>query len=70
MSGNNKGNRQGLDKRIVWFFVFAVLCVAAFLIVILVKSCNADHEEKVEQQVLQEELGMNTLNVESMHLLG
>ena len=54
MSENNREERKGLDKRIVLFFVFAVLCVAAFLIVILVKSCEADHEEKVEEQIMQE----------------
>ena len=58
MSENNRERRGGLDKRIVLFFVFAILCVAAFLIVILVKSCEADHEEKVEQQIIQDDLGM------------
>ena len=58
MSENNRERRGGLDKRIVLFFVFAILCVAAFLIVILVKSCEADHEEKVEQEIIQDDLGM------------
>lgn len=55
---DNRERKGGLDKRIVLFFVFAVLCVAAFLIVILVKSCDADHEEKIEEQQLQEEVVM------------
>ena len=55
---DNREKRGGLDKRIVLFFVFAVMCVAAFLIVILVKSCEADHEEKVEEQQIEQEMGM------------
>ena len=58
MSDNNRERKSGLDKRIVLFFVFAVLCVAAFLIVILVKSCDADHEEKIEEQQIQDEVVM------------
>lgn len=58
MSENNRQRKGGLDKRIVLFFVFAVACVVAFLIVILVKSCDADHEEKVDQELLQNEVVM------------
>ena len=59
MSDNNRGNRKGLDKRIVLFFVFAVLCVAAFLIVMLVKSCDAYHEEEnMDKEMQQEEIVM------------
>ena len=58
MSENNNERKSGLDKRIVLFFVFAVLCVAAFLIVILVKSCDADHEEKEYEEIQQEEVVM------------
>lgn len=54
MSDNNQ-KRSSLSKPVVLFFVFAVLCVAAFLIVILVKSCDADHEEKI---IEQEEIGL------------
>ena len=54
MSKNNNERKGGLDKRIVLFFVFAVLCVAAFLVVILVKSCDADHEEKEYEEIQQE----------------
>lgn len=58
MSQNNRERKGGLDKRIVLFFVFAVACVAAFLIVILVKSCDADHEENEIQKMEQQEIGM------------
>ena len=37
--------KSSLKTSTVLFFVFAFLCVLAFLIVILVKSCEADHEE-------------------------
>lgn len=60
MSENNRERKSGLDKRVVLFFVFAIVVVAAFLIVGLVKTCSADHEEQKEEQVLQEELGMAT----------
>ena len=58
MSTNNRERKSSLDKRVILFFVFAVCCVAAFLIVILVKSCDADHEEKIEEQIQQENLGV------------
>lgn len=54
MSEGNNERRRTLDKRIVLFFVFAIACVAAFLIVILVKSCDADHEADKEEEVLLE----------------
>ena len=69
MSENNREQRRGLDKRVVLFFVFAVLCVAAFLIVILVKSCEADHEEKVDEQQLMEEVTMLPIS-DSVQMLG
>ena len=56
MSAQELENRKGCNRRVIWFFVFAVACVAAFLIIGLVKTCNADHEEKVEQDVQQEQL--------------
>ena len=51
-----KRRKSSLKLPTVLFFVFAILCVLAFLIVILVKSCDADHEEnelidQVENQV-------------------
>ena len=54
MSGNNNERKSTLDKRIVLFFVFAVACIIDFLIVILVKSCDADHEEKEYEEIQQE----------------
>lgn len=48
MSAQELENRKGCNRRVVWFFIFAILCVIAFLIVGLVKTCNADHEEKAE----------------------
>lgn len=39
--------KSSLKTPTVMFFIFAIACVVAFLIVILVKSCEADHEEDV-----------------------
>lgn len=50
--------RSTLRPSTVLFFVFAILCVVAFLIVILVKSCEADHEE---DQLLEETEQMSQL---------
>lgn len=58
MSENNKERKSSLDKRIVWFFVFAILCVAAFLIVGLVRTCTTEHEEKEEEQIELQQTGM------------
>ena len=58
MSAKDRENKRGLNKNVVWFFVFAIACVAAFLIVGLVKTCNAEHEEKVEGEIQQEEVVM------------
>ena len=55
MSAQELENRKGCNRRVVLFFVFAILCVAAFLIIGLVKTCNADHEEKVESEIQQEQ---------------
>lgn len=68
MSAQELENRKGCNRRIVWFFIFAVTCVAAFLIVGLVKTCDADHEDKeIEEQIEQQDLGMlstaETLNI-------
>lgn len=59
MSAQELEKRKGCNRRVVIFFVFAVLCVAAFLIVGLVKTCNAEHEEKVDETIEQQELGMS-----------
>lgn len=68
MSANNDERKSTLSKRVVLFFVFAVLCVASFLIVILVKSCDADHEEK-EFMEQQETIGMIP-QIEVTHQVG
>lgn len=61
MSVNNQGRKSSLSKPVVLFFIFAVLCVAAFLIVLLVKSCDADHEEKIlNEEIQQEEVAIMT----------
>lgn len=69
MSENNRQRKGGLSKGVVWFFVFAIACVVAFLIVGLVKTCTADHEEKeLEEQIIQqEELGkLSVSNIQSI----
>lgn len=55
MSAQELENRRGCNRRVLWFFIFAIACVVAFLIVGLVKTCNAEHEEKaeIEQQEMQ-----------------
>lgn len=58
MSAQEFENRKGCNKRVVLFFVFAVACVAAFLIIGLVKTCTADHEEKENEELFQDEVGM------------
>ena len=61
MSAQELENRKGCNRRVVMFFVFAIACIAAFLIIGLVKTCKAEHEEKdMEEQVLEQEgeLGM------------
>ena len=71
MSQRENENRRGLNKNIVLFFVFAILCVAAFLIVLLVKSCDADHEEKViDQELQQEDLGMKVSSNDNILMIG
>ena len=68
MSAQELENRRGCNRRVIMFFVFAVACVVAFLIVGLVKTCKAEHEEKeVEEQVLEQETSM--LPNESIQLL-
>lgn len=53
MSAQELENRKGCNRKgVIWFFIFAIACVAAFLIVGLVRTCTADHEEDkaLEQQ--------------------
>lgn len=49
--------RKGLKSPITWFFIMAICCVVAFLIVALVKSCDAEHQEKQAEEELQELVG-------------
>ena len=59
MSAQERVNGKGSRRGILWFFIFAIACVVAFLIVGLVKTCNAEHEDKViEEEMLQNEVGM------------
>lgn len=59
MSAQESGNKKGSRRGILWFFIFAIACVAAFLIVGLVKTCNAEHEEKaIEEEIQQEQVGV------------
>lgn len=58
MSEQQFENRKGCNRRVIWFFIFAILCVAAFLIVGLVKTCDADHEEKTEEEIIEGQTGM------------
>ena len=60
MSSQELENRKGCNRRVIMFFVFAIACVAAFLIIGLVKTCKADHEEKEMEEVQQEEIVMAT----------
>ena len=55
MSAQELENRKGCNRRVVLFFIIAVLCVAAFLIIGLVRTCDTDHEEKVESEIQQEQ---------------
>lgn len=55
MSAQELENKKGCNMRVLLFFAIAVACVAAFLIIGLVKTCDADHEEKVENQLQQQE---------------
>lgn len=59
MSAQGNERRKGLNRPVVWFFILAAACVIAFLIVGLVKTCNADHEDKrIEEEIQQQELGL------------
>ena len=70
MSAQESENRKGSRKGILWFFIFAIACIVAFLIVGLVKTCTADHEEKaLEEEIQQEQVGMNQSSENGLHLL-
>lgn len=53
MSSQELENRKGCNRRVILFFVFAILCVAAFLIIGLVRTCNAEHQEAAEETIEQ-----------------
>ena len=36
--------RSGCSPRVLTFFIFAIVIVAAFLIIGLVRTCESDHE--------------------------
>lgn len=55
MSAQEFENRKGCNRRVILFFVLAIACVAAFLIVGLVRTCDADHEEKALENEVQQE---------------
>lgn len=61
MSAQENEKRKGCSRPVIMFFIFAVAIVIAFLIVGLVKTCNAEHEEdRIEQQIEEENsLGMS-----------
>lgn len=58
MSAQELEKRKGCNRNVVVFLIIAVLCIAAFLIIGLVKTCSADHEEKVDQNLPQNEVAM------------
>ena len=58
MSAKDVEKRSGLSRAVIWFFVFAIAVVAAFLIIGLVRTCEAEHEEKEVEKALQEEVTM------------
>lgn len=63
MSAQEFENRKGCNRRVILFFVFAILVVAAFFIVGLVRTCSTEHEEKeaekrteqLEQQIEEQQ---------------
>lgn len=60
MSEQQLEKRKGCNKSIIWFFVIAIACVAAFFIVGLVRTCDTDHEEKALQEQQQQEQVFDT----------
>lgn len=53
MSNQELEKKSGCSKRVVLFFVFAVAIVAAFLIIGLVRTCEADHDADQAPQMEQ-----------------
>ena len=51
MSANQNEKRKGLKSPVTVFFIVAILCVVAFLIVALVNTCSTDHQIDKQQQV-------------------
>ena len=49
MSQEEQEKRSGCSRPVVTFFIIAVAIVAAFLIIGLVRTCDTDHENNVEQ---------------------
>lgn len=55
---NNEGGRRNTPA-VKMFFLFSMLCVVAFLIVALVKTCSTEHEEnEAEKELIEEAYGM------------
>lgn len=46
MSGEERSNVG--RRRVILFFVFAIVIVAAFLIVALVNKCSSEHEQDTQ----------------------
>lgn len=63
MSAQEIENRKGCNRRVVWFFVFAVACVAAFLIVGLVRTCTTEHQEKEEIELQETSMVKSSLSI-------
>lgn len=59
MSENNQ-RRRGCSRPVVIFFVFAILIVAAFLIVGLVNTCSASHDEELPQEQVEQDYGQSS----------
>lgn len=71
MSAQEMENRRGCNKNVILFFVFAICIIAAFLIIGLVKTCNAEHEEDneiKEEQVIEQATG-SLLSTQNFELL-
>lgn len=60
MSENKPGNRKGCSRPVVMFFVFAILIVAAFLIVGLVNKCDATHDQELPQEQVENDYGQSS----------
>lgn len=50
--GTNETERKGCSRKpVVVFLLFAVIIVAAFLIIGLVRTCSDEHEQKEEAAI-------------------